>query len=623
MEALNFRQPAPHPNFRLWLSSDPTSQFPISLLQNSIKMTMEPARGLKTNMQHLYKNVISNPTDDLWSICKKPAVEPAYRRLLFSLSFFHSVLIERKKFANLGWNVRYDFNESDFRVCAKMIAHILDTNAGGAAVDMKDAAAAAAAAGGAVASTAAAAGGAAPAPAPAAATVFNADALPWDAIRYLVERANYGGRVTNVCDERLLAAYAVQYFCSDVIHNSVRYSLTPLNEVYFVPNDTDSRDIEVYRKYIASWPKADLEQAEIFGQHPNADIASQLTATKTLLSTMLNLQPRVSSAAGPILSTAASSGGATSSSVDVKVPSAGSGGGGIGGSSSGGNEKSREDIVLDTLGQLRQLVPPEIDLKAVRKIQEAKQEKTPLTIVLYQEIDRYNQLLRLLHSSMTDLHRATRGDILRSPELDAMFEAIFQSRVPEQWHCVYPSTKPLGAWVRDLSIRVSQLRKWGEDAQPKVFLLSGFTLPLSFLTALLQQSSRKNQQSFENLTFEFIVMTLTEQALNAQPKDGAYIKGLWLEGARWDVESGTLAEPLAMELFSPMPIIQFKPVEKDKKKSSSKGIYKCPLYLYPVRAGTVDRSSFLMDVDLKAGQRGDGLFWSKRGTALLLTRDDV
>ena len=41
-----------------------------------------------------------------------------YKKLLFSLCFFHSLLIERRKFLMLGWNIIYGFNDSDFEVCA-------------------------------------------------------------------------------------------------------------------------------------------------------------------------------------------------------------------------------------------------------------------------------------------------------------------------------------------------------------------------------------------------------------------------------------------------------------------------------------------------------------------------
>lgn len=60
-------------------------------------------------MKRLYQLV----TEEQFKRCTRPVF---YRKLLFSLCFFHSVLLERKKFLQLGWNIVYGFNDSDFEV---------------------------------------------------------------------------------------------------------------------------------------------------------------------------------------------------------------------------------------------------------------------------------------------------------------------------------------------------------------------------------------------------------------------------------------------------------------------------------------------------------------------------
>ncbi len=72
-------------------------------------MTTEPPRGLRANLSRLYASV----PDDAFSLVK-PAAAPKYARLLFALAFFHSALLERRKFRALGLNVPYDFNDTDF-----------------------------------------------------------------------------------------------------------------------------------------------------------------------------------------------------------------------------------------------------------------------------------------------------------------------------------------------------------------------------------------------------------------------------------------------------------------------------------------------------------------------------
>lgn len=49
----------------------------------------------------------------------------AFRPLVWVLALFHAVVQERRKYGKLGWNVPYDFNETDFRISMALIATYL------------------------------------------------------------------------------------------------------------------------------------------------------------------------------------------------------------------------------------------------------------------------------------------------------------------------------------------------------------------------------------------------------------------------------------------------------------------------------------------------------------------
>ncbi|KAK9890592.1 hypothetical protein WA026_011959 [Henosepilachna vigintioctopunctata] len=504
-----------HNKFRLWLSSSPNPDFPISILQAGIKMTTEPPKGLKANLKRLY-NII---TEEQFSICE---AREKYKKLLFALCFFHSVLLERKKFQQLGWNVIYSFNDSDFEVSENLLTIYLDEY----------------------------------------------PQTPWDALKYLISGVNYGGHVTDDWDRRLLTTYINQFFCEDAI-NVPYYRLSSL-PTYYIPREGS---LHSYQDYITLLPH--IDRPEAFGQHPNADITSQIIDSRNLFETLMSLQIQSSSS--------------QSESMEEKV----------------------EKLASDVLSK----IPNVIDYENTEKLIGA--DKKPLDVVLLQEISRYNVLLVSIKTSLEDLQKGIKGLVVMSAELEEIFTCVHDGRVPSGWLKAYPSMKLLGSWTRDLVARVDHFSVWATTTHPPLFFwLAAYTFPTGFLTAVLQTTARAMEVPIDSLSWEFTVQTLDEHQIQMAPESGVYVRGIYLEGAGWDKKPACLIEPQPMQLVCPMPLIHFKPLEQLKKKT--RGLYQCPTYYYPIRTGSQHQPSFVVAVDLKSGAENSD-FWIKRGTALLLS----
>ncbi|RLV99506.1 hypothetical protein DV515_00009657 [Chloebia gouldiae] len=221
-----------HPDFRLWLTSLPSNHFPVSILQNGSKMTIEPPRGVKAN---LLKSYISF-SDDFLNSCSKVT---EFKSLLLSLCFFHGNMLERRKFGPLGFNIPYEFTDGDLRICISQLHMFLNEYA----------------------------------------------EIPYKVLKYTAGEINYGGRVTDDWDRRCIMSILEDFYKPEVLSPDFAYS-----ESGIYKQISTSSDLNGYLQYVKGLPLND--SPELFGLHDNADITFAQNETFALLGAISQLQPK-------------------------------------------------------------------------------------------------------------------------------------------------------------------------------------------------------------------------------------------------------------------------------------------------------------------------------------------
>ncbi|KAJ3097104.1 Dynein heavy chain 10, axonemal [Phlyctochytrium planicorne] len=518
----------PHRDFRLWLTTEPTPSFPIGILQRSLKVVTEPPNGLKLNIRSSYFKIADEALED--------CMHETFKPLVYVLAFFHAVQQERGKYGKIGWNVKYDFNESDFRVSLTILRTYLNKTA--STPDGK---------------------------------------IPWTTLRYLIGETIYGGRVTDDYDRRVLMTYLEEYL-GDFIFDTFQpfYFFANSAVQYRVPNVNTRED---YIAYIETLPLTNAP--DVFGLHPDAEIGYLTTAVKDMWGQLISLQPRTTEGSGGI---------------------------------------SREDFISNIAQDIQTKLPAPFEIPKIHKaLLAASGGVSPTQVVLLQELERWNQLVERMSSSLKDLRRALKGEIGMSAKLDDVANALFNGALPAMWRSLAPQTeKGLGSWMAHFERRYAQYQSWIKNGEPIVIWLSGLQVPEAYITALVQTTCRRNGWPLDRSTLYTQVTSHTDpKEIVERAPSGCYVQGLYLEGAGWDIEKGTVVRlESGGRLLQELPILRIIPIEAHRLKLVN--TFRTPVYTTQLRRNA-SGIGWVFDADLSTNDHVS--HWVLQGVALLLNTD--
>jgi len=383
--------------------------------------------------------------------------------------------------------------------------------------------------------------------------------VPWDDLRYIFGEIMYGGHVTDFFDRRLVSNYLEAYMHDELLEG---FDIFP---GFKTPsNSGNSKDILEHIQ--TAFPQ---ESPTAFGLHPNAEIGFRLMQADTMFGNIRELQPR---------------------------------GAGMGG---GLSVTDRAKAMLD---DIMEKLPDQFEML---EILDRVEERTPYINVFLQEIERMQELTAEIKRSLAELDLGLKGDLQISESMESLMNAMADSLRPDGWEkFAFPSKRMLASWITDLLARHKQLSDWtGDMALPKSTWLSGLFNPQSFLTAVLQTTARKNDWPLDKTVTQTEVTKKNAEEIAAASKEGAFIHGLFMEGARWDDKSGTIEESRPKELYAKMPVILIKAAMFTGVEQ--KDTYICPVYKTQDRGPT-----FVFNAGLRS--KANASKWILGGVGLLM-----
>jgi dynein heavy chain len=427
--------------------------------------------------------------------------------------------------------------------------------------------------------------------------------ISWPTVRYMVCDVQYGGKITDSLDRRLFQLYAAKYLTPDTLVEG--YTFQPQQPILKIPGNfqylvKDYLQLDEYKAYAASFP--DIDSPEVLGLHPNADLSYRQSAARSLLEIVGNTQPK------------------------------GGGGGGGGG-------PSKEEIVYEQAGKLYSRMPEDYVEDAYKaKIQALGGLGVPLNMFLFQEIQRFQEVLELVRNMLKNIQLAIKGEVVMTDALADGIEAMGDARAPRPWIYTVGCTEfawiipSISSWYGQMLNIDKQTRTWMENGRPNSYWMAGFSNPAGFLTAMTQEVARKHSKAPQFWALDEMVYhaeptnTRDGSAMNSPPAEGCYLHMLVMDGGAFDIKAGILCESTPKILFVDLPVTLISANHYATQKKINKdmygpqGPYSAPVYKYAVRGdgypGNPDIKNFIFFLNLKCDAGKDPLHWGIRGLCL-------
>ena len=198
--------------------------------------------------------------------------------------------------------------------------------------------------------------------------------------------------------------------------------------------------------------------------------------------------------------------------------------------------------------------------------------KDELTLFFLSESQLMNGLLQDLQRDISELGAMLSDLDVHSHQAELLMDCLYHNKVPQRWSKVsYPSLRPLGSWFSDVLDRCSYLSHMKPESGqlPKVLNLSRIARIKAFAFALAQRASRISSWSLEFVQVSAELTNRSVSEIGGVSKEGMYVSGLWLHGARFNMATAMVEEGSRFENCFPLTVVHMKATPQEQLVSAT------------------------------------------------------